>query len=81
MVTSFTVEAYDVNNPPPNGSHGTTPGDIMVAGPPVLVADTVAHGVVASLTPSQATVGQGTSTQYIIQVTNTGMPTINTPSR
>jgi uncharacterized membrane protein len=36
------------------------------------VSDPVAHGVVAALTPSQATAGQGTSVQYVIKVTNTG---------
>ncbi len=68
----FTVEAYDANNPPPNGADGTTAGDLKVSGPPLLVANPVAYGVVLSLTPSQATIGQGTSTQYVIQVTNTG---------
>ncbi len=31
-----------------------------------------AYGVVATLTPSQATLGQGDSTQYVLQLTNTG---------
>src|SRR5262249_12220727 len=70
---TFTVEARDANNYF-NGADGITPGHLIVAGPPLRdqQPDPVAHGVVATLTPSQASAGQGTSAQYVVQVTNTG---------
>jgi uncharacterized membrane protein len=46
-------------------------GDLVVAGSAPAV-DPNSHGVVLSLTPAQATAGQGTATQYVVQLTNTG---------
>jgi uncharacterized membrane protein len=65
--TSFTVTAEDGN-----GATGSAPGSLTLAGQPVIVPDDDSHGIVATLTPSQATAGQGTSAQYVIQLTNTG---------
>ena len=43
---------------------------------PVLpTADPVAHGIVVGLTPASATVGQGTSASYTLQLTNAGSAT------
>jgi uncharacterized membrane protein len=49
----------------------TVLGGLTVAGAPFFV-DGRSHGVVASLTPAQATAGQGTSADYILQIINTG---------
>ena len=35
-------------------------------------ANTDAHGIVATLTPGQASAGQGTSARYVVRITNTG---------
>ena len=64
---SFTVTAasdYSV-------ATGSATGTLIVEPAPV----TEAYGIVVQLTPSQAAVGQGTSTQYVIQLTNTGSAT------
>ncbi len=55
-----------------NGSSGTAQGDRIEAGPPAILPDPNSYGVVASLTPPQATVGQGDLTQFTLQLTNTG---------
>ncbi len=67
----FTVTAESDNQP---GVLGTAQGDLTLAGTPIPVVqpDLNAYGAVATLSPSQATAGQGTSAQYIVQLTNTG---------
>jgi len=45
-------------------------GDLILAGTPTI--DPAAHGVVLTLTPAQATAGQGTAASYVVQLTNTG---------
>jgi uncharacterized membrane protein len=45
---------------------------LTVAGLPISSVDPEAHGIVAALTPAQASAGQGTAAQYTIQLTNTG---------
>ncbi len=65
--STFTVFAGDAN-----GASGTTTASLTLAGAPVLVPDTESHGIVATMTPAQATAGQGTSARYVIQLTNTG---------
>ena len=67
---SFTVTAIDSNNS--NGASGSVQGNLTVAGQPVVQSDLNAYGWAATLTPSQATAGQGTSANYIVQLTNTG---------
>ena len=54
-----------------NGAEASVQGDLVLQGQPVL-PDPKSHGIVASLTPNQATAGQGTSAQYFVQLTNTG---------
>jgi len=54
-----------------NGAVASVLGELILQGQPVL-PDPQSHGIVATLTPSQATVGQGTSAQYVVQLTNTG---------
>jgi large repetitive protein len=54
-----------------NGSLASVEGDLVLQGQPVL-PDPESHGIVATLTPTQATAGQGTSAQYVVQLTNTG---------
>ncbi len=61
----FTVTADDAN-----GAMASVHGDLILAGTPTI--ETEAYGVVAMLTPTQATAGQGTSTRYVVQLTNTG---------
>ena len=67
---SFTVTASDSNNS--NGASGSVQGNLTIAGQPIMQSNPNAYGVVAALTPSQASVGQGTSAQYVVQLTNTG---------
>ncbi len=67
---SLTVTAHDSNNS--NGASGSTQGKLTIAGQPVTQSNPNAYGVVAALTPSQASAGQGTSAQYVVQLTNTG---------
>jgi uncharacterized membrane protein len=46
---------------------------LVLAGQPVLpTIDPDAHGVVAALTPSSTSAGQGTTGRYMVRVTNTG---------
>jgi uncharacterized membrane protein len=55
------------------GFTGTVQGTLTLAGmPAVSPPDPQAHGIVASLTPSSANAGQGTSAIFTIQLTNTG---------
>jgi uncharacterized membrane protein len=54
-----------------NGAVASVHGDLVVQGqaaPP----DPQSHGIVATLTPTQATAGQGTSARKVVQLTNTG---------
>ena len=55
-----------------NGVQGTAQATLVLAGTPVLQPQPDAHGIVAKLTPTKATAGQGTSAQYVVQLTNTG---------
>src|SRR5581483_1132790 len=55
-----------------SGAQGSAQATLNVAGTAVPKPDPDAHGIVATLTPAQASAGQGTSAQYTIQVTNTG---------
>ena len=64
----FTVSVTDSHN----AASGTATATLVIAGAPVVQPDTTAHGVVVSLTPAQATAGQGTSAQYVVQLSNTG---------
>jgi hypothetical protein len=72
----FTVEAFDyVTTAQGNtikGADQIVQATLNVAGTPKVIADTKAYGVVATLTPAQATAGLGTSANYVIQLTNTG---------
>jgi hypothetical protein len=47
-------------------------GTLTVAGPADVPSFLEAHGIVATLTPSQATAGQGTAAQYVVQLINIG---------
>ena len=67
---SFTVTASDAYNS--NGASGSVQGIPTIAGQPITQSNPNAYGVVAALTPSQASVGQGTSAQYVVQLTNSG---------
>ena len=51
---------------------GTVQAHFILAGTPIVQPKANAYGVVATLTPSQATAGQETSAAYVVQVTNTG---------
>jgi uncharacterized membrane protein len=64
----FTVAASDPNS----GAAGSAQATLNVAGTPVLKPQPDAHGIVATLAPTQASAGQGTAAQYVIQLTNTG---------
>jgi len=55
-----------------DGSAASVSGNLVVQGQPTSEPDPNSHGIVATLTPSQATAGQGTSAQYVVQLTNTG---------
>jgi uncharacterized repeat protein (TIGR01451 family) len=56
------------------GAKGTVSGNLTLAGDPVpqVFSDPEAHGLVLTLIPSQATVGQGQPAQYIVRLINTG---------
>jgi uncharacterized membrane protein len=62
----FTVTAADQA-----GAAASVHGDLILAGQAPVV-DVEAQGVVAALTPAQASAGQGTSATYTVQLTNTG---------
>jgi uncharacterized membrane protein len=55
-----------------NSGSDTVLGTLTVTGKPVARPYIQAHGVVASLAPSGASAGQGTSATYTVQVINTG---------
>jgi hypothetical protein len=55
-----------------DGASQSVLGTLTLAGAPAVSPQTEAHRVVADLTPSQATAGQGTEARFIVQVTNTG---------
>ncbi len=54
-----------------NGATASVQGDLVLEGQPA-PPDPNSHGIVASLTPAQATAGQGTSAHVVVQLTNTG---------
>jgi uncharacterized repeat protein (TIGR01451 family) len=56
----------------PLGAKDTAQGTLTLAGQPVIQPYLQAHGVVATLTPAQATAGQGTSATYTVRLINTG---------
>ena len=60
--------------------HGTASAVLTIAGQPIPTADLTARGVVLSLSPSRASIGQDTSASYVIQVTNVGSGTTSTTS-
>ena len=66
--TLFTVTVASSSG----SAKGTAQGNFILAGTPIVQPKANAYGVVATLTPSQATAGQETSAQYVVQVTNTG---------
>ncbi len=51
---------------------GTADGAVVISGPATPLLDTQAHGIAVQLLSTQATAGQGTSTRYIVRLTNTG---------
>ncbi len=57
-----------------NGADGSVQGDLVLQGQPT-PPDTQSHGVVATLTPAQATAGEGTAASFTVAVTNTGSAT------
>ena len=67
---SFQVGAASLTT----GATEITQGTLILAGQPVVpvVSNPNAFGVAAALIPSQSTAGQGTSANYVVQVTNTG---------
>lgn len=50
-------------------------GTLNVAGAPLQTPELRAHGVVAELIPTQATVGRGTSAAFVVRLTNSGSVT------
>jgi len=54
------------------GASQSVLGTLTLAGMPAVLPQTGAQGVVADLTPAQATAGQGTQASYVVQLTNTG---------
>src|SRR5262249_23630775 len=57
-----------------NGAMASVQGNLTLSGAPV-VPDPASHGVVVTLTPAQATAGQGTPAHFVLRVTNTGSAT------
>jgi uncharacterized membrane protein len=53
------------------GATGSVNGTLTLAGQPA-PPDPEAHGIVVSLSPTQAGAGQGTPTSYVVRVTNAG---------
>src|SRR5262249_50129058 len=62
----FTVSASGSN-----GALATVQGDLVLQGTAAPV-DPDSHGIVATLTPSQATTGQGETGHFVVRLTNTG---------
>ncbi|MGA7497961.1 MAG: MBG domain-containing protein, partial [Isosphaeraceae bacterium] len=55
------------------GLADSAPASLILQGQPVVAPiDPDSHGVVATLIPTQASAGQGTPANYVVQVTNTG---------
>ena len=54
-----------------NGASSSVQGDLVLQGQPAAL-DSNSYGVVPALSPASATAGQGTSAQYVLQLTNTG---------
>jgi len=54
-----------------NGASASVGGDLILQGAPA-APDPQARGIVATLTPTQAAVGQGTAARFVVQLTNTG---------
>jgi hypothetical protein len=67
-IQHFMVEAGSVTSP----AVETASADLVVMSPPFASPNPNAYGVAATLTPTQATAGQGASAQYTVQITNTG---------
>ena len=65
---SFTVSASAAQN----AAGGSAGAALKVAGTPVIQPDPVAHGIVAALTPAQASAGQGSAAKVVVRLTNTG---------
>ena len=73
----FTVTVDATIAPPPAFAQvgeitGSATSSLTVAGSAAPQPDSTAHGVVVSITPAQATAGQGMSATYTARVTNTG---------
>jgi len=64
----FTIEAGSITSP----ADDTASADLVVMGQAILPPNPIAYGVAATLTPTQAAAGQGTSADYTLQITNTG---------
>jgi len=62
----FSVSAGDST-----GATGSVSGDLVLQGQPA-PPDSNSHGIVAAITPAEATAGQGTSAHFVVQLTNTG---------
>jgi uncharacterized membrane protein/transglutaminase-like putative cysteine protease len=54
-----------------DGAIAAVSGDLVLQGQPA-PADPNSYGIVAALTPSQASAGQGTPAKYAVRLTNTG---------
>ncbi len=54
-----------------NGASGSVLGNLVLQGQPV-PPDPESHGIVVALTPAQASAGQATPANYVVQLTNTG---------
>ena len=66
----FAIEAYSGFL---GGQVGeTASANLIVTGQVAPAPNSIAYGVAATLTPTQATAGQGTSAQFTLQITNTG---------
>jgi len=66
-----TDDGFAVTASGDNGATASVQGDLVLQGRPA-PPDPDSHGIVALLTPAQATAGQGTSAYYVVQLTNTG---------
>ena len=64
----FTVSVQSSNGT----AKGTAQADRILAGSPIIVANANAYGIVGTFIPTQATIGQGDSIQFTLQMTNTG---------
>jgi uncharacterized membrane protein len=64
-------EGFSVSARGASGATASVQGDLVLQGQPT-PPDPQSHGIVATLTPAQASAGQGTSAQFVVQLTNTG---------